>query len=290
MPYFTIILPTFNRHEKTRNAIESVLSQTYRDFELVVVDDGSTDATPRLQEEFSRRITYIRQDNGGVSAARNRGLRQAQSPYLAFIDSDDLWLPHKLEEHKNFIVANPTIRIHQSEETWIRKGRRVNPRTKHLKKDGHIFIPSLDLCLISPSAVVMHHGLFDDYGFFDENLPACEDYDLWLRITAHEEVGLIKKELMVRYGGHEDQLSQKYWGMDRFRIYAIIKILAQCDHTLPLEYQLAAKDKALEKLHILLAGSKKRERSELIEILADMIEKVRNEDYNKIDYPILLTI
>ena len=223
MPLFSVIIPTFNRKEETARAVRSVLAQTLSDHEIIVVDDGSTDGTPLLREEFGGRIIYLSQKNSGVSSARNRGIRESSSRYIAFLDSDDLWLPDKLAAHREFLARNGGMAIHQTNETWIRKGRRVNPMNRHRKPSGHIFIASLDLCLVSPSAVCMERSLFDRYGLFDELLPACEDYDLWLRISSREPVGLIDRELTVKHGGHDDQLSKKFWGMDRFRLYAILK-------------------------------------------------------------------
>lgn len=260
MPYFSVIIPVHNRYRSLKEAIDSVLSQTFTDFELIVVDDGSADDTPHVADEYAGRIRYIRQENRGVSAARNAGAAAASSPWLAFLDSDDLWLPGKLERQSRFICENPGISIHQTDETWIRRGRRVNPRERHLKREGRIFIDSLALCLISPSAAAMSRECFDRYGPFDEDLPACEDYDLWLRVTARERVGLAPERLVTRRGGHPDQLSARYPAMDRFRVYAILKLLASEGVSLPPEYRERAAAAALEKARILRDGAIKRNR------------------------------
>jgi glycosyltransferase involved in cell wall biosynthesis len=260
MPYFSVIIPVYNRYHCVRKAIDSVLSQTFADYELIVVDDGSTDDTPRVAEEYADRIRYLRRENRGVSAARNTGVTASTASWLAFLDSDDLWLPGKLERQARFIRENPGIMIHQTDETWIRRGRRVNPRERHLKREGHIFIDSLGLCLISPSAAIMSRECFDRYGPFDEDLPACEDYDLWLRVTARERVGLAPERLVVRHGGHADQLSARYPAMDRFRVYAILKLLEREGASLPPEYSGQAAAVAAEKARILRDGALKRKR------------------------------
>jgi glycosyltransferase involved in cell wall biosynthesis len=285
-PFFSVIIPSFNRYKNLINAIESVLNQTFADFELIVIDDGSTDETYKIKDNYSSRLIYIYQENKGVSGARNKGILVSRGEYIAFLDSDDIWLEEKLQEHKLFIEQNPDTLIHQTEDIWIRGGVRVNKMVKHSKKYGYIFKDSLKLCLISPSAVVMKKSLFGKYGMFNENLPACEDYDLWLRITIHERVGLIKKNLLIRYGGHDDQLSSKYWGMDRFRIYSIINLIKK--NKLSIEYKKSAEKIVIKKLTILRNGSLKRGRKEFAENIDRIIEYINCENYSNIDCEILL--
>ncbi|RJQ53966.1 MAG: glycosyltransferase [Desulfobacteraceae bacterium] len=223
-PPVSVVIPTFNRGWIIKEAIESVLRQNYPNFELIVVDDGSTDDTALILDHYGDRIVSIRQENAGVSAARNRGIREASGELIAFLDSDDLWLPGKLKRQAEFLEADPGACICQTEEVWIRNGCRVNPKNKHRKESGIIFERSLALCLVSPSAVMIRRRLFDEVGLFDENLPACEDYDLWLRIGCRYPVYLIEEPLIVKRGGHADQLSRAS-GLDRFRIDALIKII-----------------------------------------------------------------
>lgn len=288
MPFFSVIIPTYNRYNFVKRAIESVIHQSYKDFELIIVDDGSTDNTRDIEDEYAGQLIYIRQKNSGISGARNWGIENSNSEYITFLDSDDKWLPNKLKEHFKFIKNNPDIRIHQTDEIWIRKGKQVNPRNKHKKKEGDIFLNSLELCLISPSAVVLKRDLFNDYGYFDELLPACEDYDLWLRITSREKIGLIKKYLIEKYGGHDDQLSNKYWGMDRFRIYSIVKVLTEYGPELSEEYLTKAKDIAIQKCNILLTGALKRKKYKFSDEIKKIILMLNNEYYSSIDCQILL--
>ena len=233
MPSVSTIIPTYNRPAFLREALASVLAQTYQDSETIVVDDGSTpvarDATRQLVDEYARArscpIRYLFQPHQGVSAARNRGVAASRGDFLAFLDSDDIWQPEKLAHQVAFFEAQPTAQICQTQETWIRHGVRVNPRNKHSKPQGDIFVQSLADCLVSPSAVMLRRALFERMGGFDEQLPACEDYDLWLRISVREPVYLIDTPLVLKRGGHADQLSRQFWGMDRFRLVALRKLL-----------------------------------------------------------------
>ena len=204
-PAVSVIIPTYNRGWILREAIDSVLAQEYSDYELIVVDDGSTDDTREILGLYGQDIIALRQPNQGVSAARNRGIADSHAQLVAFLDSDDLWLPQKLIRQVAFFQSNPDAQICQTEETWVRNGVRVNPKKRHQKLSGMIFEPSLALCLVSPSAVMIEKTLFDIVGGFDESLPACEDYDLWLRISCRFPIYLLDTPLIIKRGGHEDQ-------------------------------------------------------------------------------------
>jgi glycosyltransferase involved in cell wall biosynthesis len=224
-PLVSVIIPTYNRSTFVRQAVDSVLKQTFSDFELIVIDDGSTDTTRENLLEYQGRIRYHYQPNQGVSKARNQGLGLAGGRWIAFLDSDDLWLPGKLEAQVDFFSRNPLASVCQTEELWIRNGRRVNPGKKHQKFSGDIFAPSLRLCLVSPSAVMIKKEVFEQVGCFDEALPACEDYDLWLRISVRFPVYLLDRPLIIKRGGHADQLSRTVPALDRYRIQALVKLL-----------------------------------------------------------------
>ncbi|MCL2025332.1 MAG: glycosyltransferase [Leptospirales bacterium] len=287
MPFFSIVIPTYNRYNQLRAALDSALAQTFKDYELIVIDDGSTDETRLIEDIYGDKIRFIRQKNCGVSAARNAGILAGDSGHIAFLDSDDVWLPAKLERQFAFIKENPGIGLSQTNEVWMRNGRRVNPKLKHLKRAGDIFIDSLALCLISPSAAVLKREITFEYGLFDENLPACEDYDLWLRILAHEKAGLLDENLVVRYSGHWGQLSQKYWGMDSFRLYSIIKLL-HGDKRLKPAYREEAAKSAIERCSLLIAGAQKRNKPYYAAHLQEILTQLSREDYNNINCQILL--
>ncbi len=272
MPFFTVIIPTYNRAHIVGRAIISVLLQTFTDFECIVIDDGSTDSIEDVLSLYANTIKYIRVEHGGVSRARNTGITMAQGSWIAFLDSDDVWRKTKLQEQYEYIISHPDIYIHQTDETWIRKGRVVNPQTRHIKREGFIFEDSLHLCLISPSAVVVHKSVFENVGLFDERLTVCEDYDMWLRIAWQYHVGLLPHKLVVKFGGHGDQLSRALWGMDRFRVYAICKLLQHYGTKLPDEYYTKAINVALQKCDILANGAKKRSNMQLLQ----KIEKVKH--------------
>lgn len=284
----SVIIPTYNRQELLPRAVQSVLAQKDIPVELIVVDDGSSDAT--ASEYGAQRTAYgaetkthgknavlhtpcsvrvFRQENRGPAAARNTGIRQAKGEWIAFLDSDDEWKPGKLKAQLRFFEEHPDYAICQTEEIWIRNGVRVNPMKKHKKYEGWIFEKCLPLCVVSPSAVMMRRSLFDDVGLFDESLPACEDYDLWLRIAARYPIGLIEKPYLIKYGGHADQRSREFPAMDRFRIQSLAKILKET--ILTPEQTLAAKKTLLEKTEIFITGALKRgnkEEAEAIQRLA----------------------
>jgi glycosyltransferase involved in cell wall biosynthesis len=228
MASVSVIIPTFNRAHKIARAVASVLYQTFTDYEVLVVDDGSEDATFEALQPFGSRVRRIRHDqNLGVSAARNTGIRACNSPLIAFLDSDDFWLPDKLAKQFSFFAEHPEAVACQTEELWIRRGVRVNPKKKHFKPSGEVFVSSLRLCVVSPSAVVVKRSLLEEVGVFDETFPACEDYDLWLRISWKYPVWLIPEPLVVKEGGAPDQLSRTIEGLDQYRIRAIARLVTE---------------------------------------------------------------
>jgi glycosyltransferase involved in cell wall biosynthesis len=256
-PTVSVVIPTYNRWPILRDALESVRAQTCEDFEVIIVDDGSTDETATELGRMGGAVRLIAQTRRGVAAARNRGVSAAEGRYLAFLDSDDLWLPNKLAVQLAFMNEHPEVAICQTEEIWIRRGARVNPKARHRKPHGDIFKRSLELCLVSPSAVMMTRELFLESGGFDENLPVCEDYDLWLRIAVNYPVPLLPQALVIKRGGHADQLSHSVWGMDRFRVLALQKILRSGISGERRQWALAALE---HKASVLAAGARKRQR------------------------------
>lgn len=270
----SVVIPVYNRSVKLVRALDSVFAQRVGADEVIVVDDGSDIETEKLVGSQFPRALYLSQPHSGVSRARNYGVSQARSDWIAFLDSDDEWHPEKL--------AIQTVRIKQTgmlvshtNEIWIRNGVRVNPHNKHKKSGGHIFSKCLHRCLISPSSVIVNKSFLERTGGFDEALPACEDYDLWLRIALETAIDYIEKPLITKYGGHTDQLSQKYWGMDRFRIYSLEKLYANdCLTTIQAVEVLSV---LIEKCAILSKGAVKRHNLPLYAQYSEKTEKYTRE-------------
>ncbi|MEH0018821.1 MAG: glycosyltransferase [Desulfobacter sp.] len=255
----SVIIPTFNRAHVLGRALDSVLAQDYGLLEILVVDDGSSDATPALLAGYGDQIRVLAQANKGVSSARNHGIRESRGALIALLDSDDAWTPDKITRQAAFFSGNPGALICQTEEIWIRNGKRVNPKIKHKKPSGMIFEPSLKLCLVSPSAVMMRRELFDLKGMFNEDFPVCEDYDLWLRVSADTPVYLIDTPCTVKYGGHEDQLSASH-SQDKYRIEAMLNLIRE--KTLSPEQEAAAARVLRKKCRVYGNGCIKRGRQE----------------------------
>lgn len=270
-PRVSVVIPTFNRATLVERAIDSVLGQTHSAFEIIVVDDGSTDNTSAtLRNKYSDKLVVFQQSNRGVSAARNVGIAHATGNWIALLDSDDEWLPSKLAQQLALIKNHTDCLLCHTDEIWIRNGVRVNAMNKHKKSGGDIYQQCLPLCAISPSSVIFQKQLLDDVGNFDETLPACEDYDLWLRICAQHKVHYLDQKLLVKYGGHEDQLSRKHWGMDRFRIKSLQKMLQL--NVLSEDKQASTVTTLTKKIQILLNGAVKHNNTALIK---ECVEAIR---------------
>ncbi len=250
------IIPTFNRAHTLKRALVSVLDQTVPCKEIIIVDDGSSDETEELLKPYieSQKIKYVKTINRGVSAARNLGVSIATGDWVSFLDSDDEWLIKKNQLQLESFEKTNHLLIH-GEEIWIRNGKRVNSKKKHKKYGGSIFEKCLPLCLISPSASMIDRSLFKEVGGFDEDFIVCEDYDLWLRITAKHQVGFVETPIIMKYGGHQDQLSTKYKAMDYFRVKSMVKIL-KLDSFQKLD-QKKMKEEINKKCDILLLGYEK---------------------------------
>ena len=259
----SVVIPSYNRRPTLTRALQSVFDQTSAVDEVILVDDGSTDGSNDMVEQQFPRVKIIRQANRGVSAARNRGIAAAQFDWIALLDSDDSWMPHKIEQVREAWQQQPGYVLYHSDEIWIRNGIRVNPKHKHRKSGGWIFENCLPLCAISPSASVISKSALQSVGMFDENLPACEDYDLWLRLCHQYPVNYIDKALITKYGGHPDQLSRQHPAMDRFRIRALYRLLKTT--ALQPEYYRAAETTLLGKLDILIKGAVKHRNQDLVD-------------------------
>jgi|TARA_B100000959_G_scaffold134696_1_gene141455 glycosyltransferase involved in cell wall biosynthesis len=255
----SVIIPTYNRRNTLSRAVESVLNQIYKPIEIIVVDDGSTDGTKEMFSEMYPLVRYIYQANSGVSSARNTGINSASGDWIALLDSDDEWLPDKLDRQVKLLQDNAEIRFCHTNEIWIRNNVRINQKKKHQKYGGNIFNKCLDICRISPSSSLFHTSVIKDVGLFDESLDVCEDYDLWLRITAKYPILFLDQPLIKKFGGHSDQLSRVFGGIEQYRIRSLEKILTS--KSLSGSQFEAAKDMLIHKLQIYAKGLKKRDKN-----------------------------
>ena len=260
----SIVIPTLNRIGTLPRALDSVLNQTYQPSEIIVVDNGSSDGTINLLKERYPSIKLLSEKKLGVSAARNRGIRYSRFPWIALLDSDDAWEKTKLEKQKNALLSSlEKYRLVHTNEIWIRNGNKFNQMKKHKKFGGNIFNKCLSLCCISPSSVLINKNIFEEVGYFDESLPVCEDYDLWLKISSQENILFVNQKLTLKYGGHNDQLSKTYWGMDRFRIKSLENLIL--NYNLKPDQKLNAIKTIIKKLKIIVNGAYKRNNSSIID-------------------------
>lgn len=271
-PFFSVIIPTYNRSSFLKIAIDSVLAQSFKDYQLIIIDDGSSDNTSSLIKSYKQpQIEYYHQKNQGPAAARNLGILKSRGKYICFLDSDDRYRSDKLEVTSFYIRKNPDFKIFHTEEIWYRNGKLLEQKKQHRKPDGFIFKEAVRLCSVSISTASIEKELFLDIGLFDPKLPACEDYDFWLRATQKYPVSLIRKPLTIKEGGHPSQQSKKYPSMDRFRIYALQKILN--DENLDSEKYKIACAELQHKCLIYIKGAKKRKKNNEIKKYQAIIDK-----------------
>ena len=253
----SVVIPTLNRINTLQRALDSVINQTYKAAEIIVVDNGSSDGTLKFLREQYPKITILTENKIGVSSARNKGIKNSINQWIALLDSDDAWHPRKLEIQTSILdSALKEYNLIHTDEVWFRNNKHINQMKKHKKQGGYIFERCLSLCCISPSSVLFKKNILDKVGLFDESLPVCEDYDMWLKICSSEEVLFAQDKLTYKYGGHKDQLSKSYWGMDRFRIKSIENIIKNFDLTYKQKKQ--AKKELIKKLKIIINGAFKR--------------------------------
>ena len=274
----SVVIPTYNRKHTLTRAIESILSQTIKPLEIIIVDDGSNDGTREWIKEKYPFIKYLNQNNSGVSASRNRGIFSANGNWIAFLDSDDEWTPEKLERQLSILSSDKEAVFCHTNEIWIRNGTRVNQMRKHEKYGGYIFEKCLDMCRISPSSSIIKKEVFDHIGYFDESLIVCEDYDLWLRISAHYKILFLDQPLIKKYGGHVDQLSRVKGGIEKYRIQSLEKILSS--ESLNISQFNSAKEILIKKLNIYANGVRKRKRVKELDQITERIQYWINTSKN----------
>ena len=239
----SVVIPTYNRARMVCRAIDSVRAQRHPPSEIIVVDDGSTDGTAALlTKRYGGAITLLRQENRGVAAARNSGVAAARGEWVAFLDSDDVWHPEKLQRQIAWHRENPQIEWSHTGERWIRNGREVRQKAHHAKPEGACFHRTLTRCTIAPSSVVIRRTLLEACGGFDEAFRVCEDFDLWLRLLRRHPVGLLEEALVTKHAGHT-QLSESGEVMEYYRIRALLKHLPDTE----VAAEIARKREILER-------------------------------------------
>ena len=255
----SVVIPVYNRPDLLNRAVSSVSRQSFAPFEILVVDDGSTPTVGSLKDFNSIDVRILRNEqNKGVSAARNLGIREANGDWIALLDSDDEWMEEKLQKQIQHLEQHEGLLAVHTGEKWIRNGNEVIPPAYLNKSPDNLWERSLQHCLICPSSVLLHKSIFQNIGLFNENLPVCEDYEFWLRLLLHKEIGLVAEKLVIKHGGHSDQLSTTTWGMDRFRVQALINLINSS--TLNEEQYVSAISVLLHKCMIVAKGSEKREK------------------------------
>jgi glycosyltransferase involved in cell wall biosynthesis len=287
MARVSVIVPTHNRRESVTEALDSIMAQTFREFEIVVTDDGSTDGTPSLifetlgaeqevieylnqlgpaslkpfSHKFSSRGVPIQYHYGisrGLSTARNRGIRMARGDYVAFLEADDLWEPTHLEALVAFLSDNPAAHVCRAAERTVRDGRARTSR-KPVASSGWIFEAALEASPMSPSAVMVRRPCFAECGAFDENLPACDEYDLWVRMTSRYPVHFVQGPVVTRRSTRPDG-SSRAWGWDRYRVYALEKAF-QSGHLSP-EQRFQVAQEIVRKCERLVDGFRRQKSEE----------------------------
>ena len=267
----SVVIPTLNRINTLQRALDSVINQTYKPAEIIVVDNGSSDGTLKFLREQYPKITILTENKIGVSSARNKGIKKSINQWIALLDSDDAWHPRKLEIQTSMLdSALKEYNLIHTDEVWFRNNKHINQMKKHKKQGGYIFERCLSLCCISPSSVLFKKNILDKVGLFDESLPVCEDYDMWLKICSSEEVLFAQDKLTYKHGGHKDQLSKSYWGMDRFRIKSIENIIKNFDLTYKQKKQ--AKKELIKKLKIIINGAFKRNNLSIVNEFSSKLE------------------
>jgi len=261
----TAIIPTFNRVNYLPRAINSVKNQTYKLAEIIIIDDGSTDETEKTLSQISK-IKVIKTKNKGVSHARNTGIKASKHEWIAFLDSDDIWMQRKMEQQVIFHKANPNILFSHTGERWLRDNRHVKYPKSLKKPSGECFLQNISTCKIATSSALIHKSIFEEVGYFNEELSVCEDYDLWLRVTNRYNIGLINKELITKFAGHK-QLSSSIFAIDRYHIYSLKKFLNS-------RFSDEVRQEIIRKCNILIKGAKKHKNQEILEKYSKLLEEI----------------
>lgn len=289
----SVIIPTYNRKDLTLRAVDSVLKQTYRDFELIVVDDGSSEDYLEIQNLLHLTgHNYLFQDHSGVSQARNTGIEFSKGELIFLLDSDDEWLPLKLEKQIQHFNDKPNCNIVQNLEQWIRNGKKVQVPNHLLPASGDAFLRSLEMCCVSDSSVGFRREVVNQVGLFNTDLRVCEDYDFWIRAQCYFEVDLISEILVIKNSGLHCQLSDSEEALDRFRVYSLFNILNLVSQNLISmnEVRIARLTAVLlKKTRILYNGASKRNNPHM-QIYEEILNNLEHEKLNKNNFLLQLDL
>jgi len=228
-PKVSIVMAAYNGEKYIADAIQSVVNQTFADFDLLIIDDGSVDNTSAVVASFlsDKRIKYFFQTNKGTSSARNRGIVQATGEYIGFIDQDDLFLPDKIEATSQFLDDNPSCAmVYTDMFVTDAKGETICEWLVKKKwyAEGDIYLNLLKECFFIPIAVLIRKSVFCEVGLFDEDVQSTEDIDLWLRIARNNRIGLIKSPL-AKWRTHDGNFSKNSKHQDQNYIKVLKKQL-----------------------------------------------------------------
>ena len=232
-----VVLPCYNAETTLQRALDSVFSQTYTDFHVYAVDDGSTDRTLQVLAANAHRCSYISQVHRGPAAARNRAIRMANSPFIAFLDADDEWLPVKLERQIALLKDQPGVALVCS---FCRLGDSTNEGGRVLSHNvpgsGRLFKELIRNCFVFTPTVVVRRRCLEDVGLFRESLVVSEDFNLWLRIAARWRIVYLQESLAVVHKRH-GSLSAAVSDADRLSngIAALQDVKAKCGQLSRLE-------------------------------------------------------
>jgi len=252
MPEVSVIIPTYNCARYLGAAVDSVLAQSFSDIEVLVVDDGSKDNTPELMERYGSPVRYIRQPNGGVSVARNRGLAESQGNYVAFLDADDTWFPQKLQRQLGALTEQPACSICHTAfvivnddlvPMGVRHGQRAGATLDSLLRRGNV--------VGSICTVLAERRLFNLVGGFDSQLSQCADWDMWVRLAAHAKFLYLDVPL-VTYRQHSAAMSSSIPLLERDSLRVLEKGFAMPELSPGLR---ARRSSAFARNYMVLAGS-----------------------------------
>lgn len=260
----SIIIPTFNRLTLLKRAIASVQAQTFCDYELIIVDDASTDGTQEFVKNSNHTLICLAQ-NKGVSHARNMGVKKAKGSLIAFLDSDDVWEKDKLQTQVDFHQSDTGIQCSFGIEQWFRYKKQVKRPSKYHAPKIVNFEDLLAFTFIGPSSVMINKELFEKLDGFDEQLKVCEDFDLWLRLSKIAPLHLSERTLIQKHAGDHDHLAASVLSLEPFRVRALMK--HKDDKCVKNVIQI--------KLDIIKKGATKHQNHELLDFCLEHEEKIR---------------